>query len=150
MAARAQQRADNIVHIPSPDESQFLLTLFNNHLEDHEKRRYIMEFSHTIIGESHCPGCLKLTLEDKQKCIHFDCPGMCKECAEQIGEECPICNQTQTITCPICKDDKKAHEIAFAPSGCGHAVCWVCMGKAYQVSAQGLRKCPQCRKPWHK
>ena len=46
--------------------------------------------------------------------------------------------------------DKKAHEIAFAPSGCGHAVCWVCMGKAYQVSAQGLRKCPQCRKPWHK
>lgn len=145
--ARSQQR--NPVYLPAPDERVFLLTLFNNHLEDHEKRRYIVEFSHTIIGRSHCSGCLKLTLKDKVKCIHYDCPGMCKECSDKIEDSCPICEKAQIITCPICKDEKKKGEIGFAPSGCGHAVCWACMGKAYQVNARGLRKCPQCREPWH-
>ena len=138
------------IHLPAPDERAFLKMLFNNHLEDHERRRYIVEFSHTIIGESHCAGCLKLTLNDKVKCMHYDCPGMCEECATQIGDSCPICEKAQIVTCPICKDEKKKGEIGFAPSGCGHAVCWACMGKAYQVNAQGLRKCPQCREPWHK
>lgn len=148
--ARVQQRANTTLYLPAPDERAFLLTLFNNHLEDHEKRRYITEFSHTIIGESHCSGCLNVNYQDKVKCIHYDCPGMCEDCAKQIEDTCPICEKAQIITCPICKDEKKKGEIGFAPSGCGHAVCWACMGKAYQVNAQGLRKCPQCREPWHK
>ena len=147
---RNQHHQKITIHLPSPDERAFLKMLFNNHLEDHEKRRYIIEFSHTIIGDSHCSGCLKLTLKDKVKCIHYDCPGMCEECAAQIGDSCPICEKAQLITCPICKDEKEKGEIGFAPSGCGHAVCWACMGKAYQVNARGLRKCPQCREPWHK
>jgi len=148
--ARNQHNQLNTIHLPAPDERAFLKMLFNNHLEDHEKRRYIIEFSHTIIGESHCAGCLKLTLKDKVKCMHYDCPGMCEECETQIGDSCPICEKAQIITCPICKDEKKKGEIGFAPSGCGHAVCWACMGKAYQINASGLRTCPQCRKPWHK
>ena len=148
--ARNQHNQLNTIHLPAPDERAFLKMLFDNHLEDHEKRRYIIEFSHTIIGESHCAGCLKLTLKDKVKCMHYDCPGMCEECETQIGDSCPICEKAQIVTCPICKDEKKKGEIGFAPSGCGHAVCWACMGKAYQVNAQGLRKCPQCREPWHK
>jgi len=147
--SRARHRANTTLYLPAPDERTFLLTLFNNHLEDHEKRRYIVEFSHTIIGKSYCTGCLNITFKDKIKCIHYDCPGMCKECVDKIEDSCPICEKAQIITCPICKDEKKKAELGFAPSGCGHAVCWECMGKAYQVNARGLRKCPQCREPWH-
>jgi len=145
--ARRRLQEQLTLHIPAPDERKFLLMLFNSHLEPHEKRRYITEFSHTIIGNSTCTRCLNLTF-NKKKCLHFECPGMCEDCAKEIDETCPTCNKEQKIICPICKDKKSEDELAPAPSGCGHYVCFECLGKAYQAE-RAINKCPLCRKSWH-
>ena len=147
LLARQRLKGRLTQYIPAPDERKFLLMLFNNHLEPHEKRRYITEYSHTIIGSSTCIRCLNITY-NKKKCLHFECPGMCEGCHKEIGETCPACQKEQKIICPICKDKKSEEELAPAPSGCGHYVCFKCLGKAYQ-SEHPIKKCPLCRKSWH-
>jgi len=137
-----------IIYRPSEDERTFLRQLFNNHLTDEEKKRYIIEYSHTIIGSGTCPRCFGITY-GKMKCLHYDCPGMCDDCYEDIGEKCPLCEKEQILDCPICKEPKKANELCREKSckECGHYVCWICLGKSYGMG-KPVTKCPLCRKSW--
>jgi hypothetical protein len=49
----------------------------------------------------------------------------------------------QVITCPICQEDKKAHELSRSAT-CSHSVCWKCYGLAFQAG-HPIEKCPLCR-----
>ena len=137
-----------IIYKPSPDERSFLRQLFNNHLTDEEKQRYIIEFSHTIIGSGTCPNCFDIT-STKKKCIHYECPGMCDMCYDKIDESCPLGKKPQSLACPICQETKKADELCREKicKDCGHYVCWVCLGKSYGMG-KPITKCPLCRKSW--
>ena len=145
---REEENKTKIIYRPSKDERAFLRQLFNNHLTEEEKKRYIIEYSHTIIGESTCPRCFDITY-GKMKCLHYDCPGMCGDCYEDIDEKCPLCEKVQILNCPICKEPKKANELCREKSciGCGHYVCWTCLGKSYGMG-NPVTKCPLCRKSW--
>ena len=136
-----------MIHLPSPDERRFLQQIFNNHLTDAEKRRYITEFKHTIIGSSTCSVCLHFNNNSSLLCLHPDCPGMCEECFEKMANTCPSCNKEQVLKCPICREDKKPPELAKSQGGCHHYVCYACMGKAYNIG-NPIKKCPLCRGSW--
>ena len=99
-----------IIYKPRPDERAFLRQLFNNHLTDEEKKRYIMEYSNTIVGASTCPRCFDITYT-KKKCLHYECHGMCDTCYDEIDESCPLCEKSQLLKCPICQETKKADEL---------------------------------------
>jgi len=150
-----QNRLDTnptILHIPEPMERALLAQLFNNHLNAEEKRRYLIEYSNTIITSGTCYHCLQYSLLGKRKCLHFDCPGMCVDCYEGMGDSCPACKKKQVAQCPICKDEKTASEMCHHGSRkcfarCGHPVCWSCLGKAYAMG-KPLTKCPLCRASW--
>ena len=141
-------RRTRIIYRPDRDERAFMKQLFNNHLTEEEKKRYIIEYSHTIIGKTTCARCFNVAYE-KKKCLHYDCPGMCDDCYDDIDEKCPLCKKEQTLTCPICKDLKKTDELCREKSckGCGHYVCWSCLGKSYGMG-KPITKCPLCRKSW--
>ena len=110
-----------------------------------DKKRYIIEFSHTTVGKKICIRCLHLT-EKKKKCLHCDCPGMCDNCYDEIEKTCPVCLKEQKIKCPICLDMKEKADLAPG-SSCGHYICWCCLGKSYQCRKQ-IKKCPLCRQDW--
>lgn len=142
-----ETRVDRIViNQPSDSELALMRQLFNNYLTRQEKRRFIMEYSHTILGKGTCYLCLNVA-KTKSKCLHFDCPGMCEVCYEKIDDHCPTCNKKQTINCPICKDVMEKDNIGKGEN-CHHYVCWTCLGKAYQGGTP-ITKCPLCRKAWH-
>ena len=141
-----------VVYKAPPMERALLEQIFNHHLTDEEKKRYIEEFSNTIIASQNCSGCLGVVVDKKQKCLHYSCPGMCGACYEKIDDKCPICKKSQVETCPICREDKPPTELCYHGNNkhfarCGHPVCWECMGKAY-VSGHPIVKCPLCRVPW--
>lgn len=143
---------ENFIYEAPPMERALLKQIFNHHLTDEEKKRYIEEFSNTIIASQNCSGCLGVVLDGKKKCLHYNCPGMCGACYEKMGNKCPICEKTQVATCPICKEDKLPADLCHHANNkhfarCGHPVCWQCMGKAY-VSGHPIVKCPLCRVPW--
>ena len=142
----------HIIYKAPPMERALLEHIFNYHLTKREKKRYIEEFSNTIIASQNCSGCLGVVLDEKKKCLHYNCPGMCDICYEEMGDKCPICKKTQVATCPICKEDKPTVDLCHHANNkhfarCGHPVCWHCMGKAY-VSGHPIVKCPLCRVPW--
>jgi hypothetical protein len=107
-----------LIYLPSPMERALLEQIFNHHLTDREKKRYIYEFSNTIIATHNCPICKK----------------------PQVAT-CPICKEEKP-SIELCHHANNKH---FAR--CGHPVCWECMGKAY-VSGRPLVKCPLCRVSW--
>ena len=140
-----------IIYAPPLMERAFLRQIFNNHLTTEDKQRYIVEFSNTIIGSQTCYTCLQLT-ENKRKCLHYECPGMCKSCYDKMDEKCPACEKEQKVICPICRDVKIAEELCHYENGkgfvhCGHPICWECLGKGYALG-KPLHKCPICRANW--
>ena len=141
-----------IIYAPPLMERAFLRQIFNNHLTTEEKKRYIVEFSNTIIGSGTCYTCLQLT-EHKRKCLHYECPGMCKSCYDTMDDKCPACEKEQKVICPICRDVKIASDVCHHENGkgfvhCGHPVCWECLGKGYALG-KPLYKCPICRAIWN-
>ena len=140
-----------IVYQPSMMERAFLRQIFNNHLSDDEKRRYIVEYSNTIVGEGTCYKCLNIA-KKKRKCLHYDCPGMCKFCYDKMDDKCPACEKEQTIVCPVCLELKSADELCHHESKvefvhCGHPICWGCLGKSFAFG-KAITKCPLCRANW--
>ena len=141
-----------IIYHPSPMERVFLQQLFNNHLTIEEKKRYIAEFSNTIIGAHTCIRCLGFSPKGKKKCLHYDCPGMCKRCYDEIDDHCPTCKKEQKMKCPICLEEKMTNDLCYHGNSkhlaqCGHPVCWICLGKAYSLG-KPLTECPLCRASW--
>lgn len=51
-------------------------------------------------------------------------------------------------TCPICLDKKTKDQLCIAEGGCGHSVCWKCLGQAIKAH-RPLNKCPLCRGQFH-
>ena len=132
-------------YVPHPHEEAFLRQIFNNHLTSEDKKRYLLEFSHTIISKKTCIRCLNWA-KIKKKCLHCDCPGMCEKCYDEMDKTCLVCLKEQQIKCPICLNMKIEAELAPGAS-CGHYVCWSCLGKSYQCRKQ-IKKCPLCRTDW--
>lgn len=151
---RAQETRieQDIIYRPSPMERAFLQQLFNNHLTLEEKKRYITEFSNTIIGSHTCVRCLGFAPKGKKKCLHYDCPGMCMTCYDEIDDHCPTCKKEQKMKCPICLEDKTTKDLCYHGNSkhvaqCGHPICWICLGKAYSLG-KPLTECPLCRASW--
>ena len=131
----------NITFIPHPHERKFMIQMFS-HLPDDLKRRYLIEYSHTIIGKSWCHICMNLSL-NKKKCLHHECPGMCENCYLKLGDTCPACHRGQEIDCPICREPKTAKDL-HTLEGCHHSVCYKCFTNA-SLAKKPLLKCPVCR-----
>jgi len=140
-----------IIYKPPPMERAFLRQLFNCHLTEEEKKRYVVEFSNTIIGSGTCFLCLNLARK-KRKCLHYECPGMCDDCYEMMEDSCPACERPQEAICPICREAKGREELCHRESSgkvadCGHAICWECLGKGYAMG-KPVHECPVCRRAW--
>ena len=140
-------RPPSTVFLPPPHERAFLRQIFNNHLTEAEKRRYIVEFKHTVVGSSTCYACLNIDYTEHKKCLHPDCHGMCSKCFESMGDCCPSCGKEQIIQCPICREDKKKDALAKSKGGCNHYICYACLGKAYSLN-KPITQCPLCRGSW--
>ena len=134
-----------IKYQPHPDEYKLLKELFDK-LKDEEKKQLITKYKNTDIGKSICGTCLKYSLQNKTKCIHFDCPGQCLACFNKMGENfktCTACNKKQEMECPICTEVYNAKHLTHF--SCRHCVCWQCYCRSY-ISNKPLKKCPLCRK----
>ena len=126
------------------DETKLLFDSLYKKLSETEKREFLKQHQNTWLSIATCTACLK-RCDEKIKCLHSDCPGMCKKCTEKLQscKNCPACNKKQEITCPICMDTKKASELVKSVSCC-HSVCWKCYGMAFQ-SGHPILDCPLCR-----
>ena len=96
------------------------------------------------IGKSYCFSCYKLNLK-KHKCIHFDCPGMCYQCINNVLtlDKCPACKKPQVIQCPICLEKWSVRSCKIM--NCGHGVCYKCMNRSWKEMGKGVIQCPTCR-----
>ncbi len=126
------------------DETKKLFDALYKNLSESDKREFLKQHKDTWLSKATCTACLK-RCDEKTKCLHSDCPGMCKKCAQKLEccENCPACNKKQEITCPICMDTKKASELVKSV-GCCHSVCWKCYGMAFK-SGHPILNCPMCR-----
>lgn len=126
------------------EETKRLFDDLYKKMNESEKREFLTKHKDTWLSKATCTACLH-RCDDKIKCLHSDCPGMCKKCAEKLEtcENCPACNKKQEICCPICMEDKKASELVKSV-GCCHSVCWKCYGMAFR-SGHPILNCPMCR-----
>lgn len=111
------------------------------------------KYAHTSFFKNRCK-CCDSFMETKYTCIHADsCSGMCKSCHERSiassdgVSTCPSCNQPQTLTCPICTEDKRSHELLMSKN-CTHGICLTCFADSYR-SGHTIDKCPMCRCDFH-
>ena len=96
------------------------------------------------IAKSNCFSCHKLSIK-KHKCIHFDCPGMCYECINNVLtlDQCPACKKPQIIQCPICLEKWSVRSCKIM--NCGHGICYKCLNRSWTEMGKGVKQCPQCR-----
>ena len=127
--------------MPSPSEYQLMKRMFA-HLTPELKQQYMMEFSHTILGSRICALCSNFDY-NKKKCIHFNCPGMCEDCYNNMGDMCPLCKKEQKIECPICQETKTSEKICILKN-CRHPICYKCFTES-AMAKKLIKKCPICR-----
>lgn len=130
-----------ILYIPHPHERLLMERMFER-LPIDFRQQLLIEFKHTIIGKSWCHLCMKLAYT-KQKCLHFECPGMCDDCYMKLDETCPACHRNQEIDCPICREPKKKEDL-HTLAACHHSICHKCFTLA-SLARKPLLKCPVCR-----
>ena len=115
-----------------------------NKLDDVEKKIFLEKHKNTYLGQTTCSNCLENCLsETKQKCVNYECAGMCEKCHEQLGDKCSVCNADQVIECPICQETKEGSYFCNS-AHCRHSVCFECCGRAFQ-SGHPIMNCPLCR-----
>jgi hypothetical protein len=124
------------------DDATMLVRELYNTLDHAGKKRFIAKHHKTFIGKYTCGNCL-CYVEEKSKCLHADCGGLCKDCHSALGDVCGACGKTQVIECPICQDEKKGEEMVKSHNCC-HSICWSCYGRAAH-SGNSIEKCPLCR-----
>ena len=122
-------------------EKEIITNIFSS-LSETPKR---VENLFNTINENFCKGCYKMCVK-KFKCIHFDCPGMCQECIQQVTstKECPACKKPQILTCPICIEQWNVRSCKIL--NCGHGICYKCCNRKWNEMGEGIIICPQCRK----
>jgi len=125
------------------DEMRKMLHELYQGLEDEEKRAFLQKHKDTFLAKQVCMVCLDHT-ENKVKCIHADCIGMCEACRDKhAGDMCLACGASQTVMCPVCQNEQPASSLARS-SNCSHSVCWKCYGQAYKCG-HPINACPVCR-----
>jgi len=141
---RSQKNKRDLLQVRKMNETNQLFDALYEKLPIAEKRAFLNEHKNTWLGRATCTACLG-RCNDKHKCLHSDCPGMCSNCAKNLESctNCPACQKKQVITCPICQEDKKPHELARSAT-CSHSVCWKCYGLAFQAG-HPIENCPLCR-----
>lgn len=122
-------------------EKEIITNIFSS-LSETPKR---VENLFNTINENFCKGCYKMCVK-KFKCIHFDCPGMCQECIQQVTstKQCPACKKPQILTCPICIEQWNVRSCKIL--NCGHGICYKCCNRKWNEMGEGIIICPQCRK----
>lgn len=130
------------IYEPSPDEYQLMTQLFNHLPNVKTKKRFLMEYSHTVLGKGLCANCGGLAI-DKKFCVQRDCIGMCEGCNKWVHENCPVCNKKQVVTCPICQEEKDRDDVCILKN-CRHPVCNNCFTKS-AVANKLITRCPICR-----
>lgn len=144
--SQAQHKYDTVlsrqlVYLPHPNERALMKEMFR-HIPTDIKSRLIIEFKSTIIGTSWCHICMNATF-NKQHCLHFECPGMCEGCYENLDHTCLACHRGQEIDCPICRESKTAKDL-HTLENCHHSICLKCFTNA-SLAKKPLTRCPVCR-----
>lgn len=145
-------RTPNQEEQPNPEDGKLIDNLMS--IVSSEDRERLMEIhKESPYVKNMCPVC-KIKTGRSNKCIHSDCGGMCSDCARDFqeiggndGAKCPSCDKTQTLTCPICTDEKQASEVIMGKH-CSHSVCLKCFADSYR-SGRTITKCPMCRESFH-
>ena len=142
-----------------PDNIRLFITFISNQIIKSNKAemdiicRVLCAFCETpnstrnffeLITKNHCHGCHKI-VNDKVKCIHFDCNGMCRDCFSKLfeSETCPACKKPQILNCPICLERWDVRSCRVLK--CGHGICYKCITRSLIEQKQDILKCPQCR-----
>ena len=128
-----------ILYIPHPHERLLMERMFER-LPIDFRQQLLIEFKHTIIGKSWCHLCMNLSYS-KQKCLHFECPGMCDDCYMKLDETCPACHRNQEIDCPICREPKRQKDL-HTLSMCHHSICLKCFTLASFVILYATKPYP--------
>jgi hypothetical protein len=129
---------------------------YNPRTQSELMQEILNQFPNSTFSKKTCSVCLKFAGNDKKKCMHIDCPGMCIEChSSNFGnafesiecESCPSCKKEQKSTCPICLYDKKQDELIYGDN-CSHSICCKCFCSSF--SSTPIVDCPLCRKNFKK
>jgi hypothetical protein len=127
------------------DETKSLFYKLYKNLSQEEKRVFLKENSTSWLSKETCSVCLN-KCSKKNKCVHYDCEGMCDNCFKNkldTEHKCKACKKTQDIQCPICFTEKPLSDMCKSKSCC-HYVCWSCYGRAFH-SGNPIYNCPTCR-----
>lgn len=133
-----------------------LWSSYNPRTQSEVMQEILNQFPNSTFSKKTCSVCLKFAGNDKKKCMHNDCMGMCIECHKQnFGdaiesidcESCPSCKKVQKSTCPICLSDKKHEELMYGDN-CSHSICCKCFCTSF--SSTPIVDCPLCRKNFKK
>ena len=94
--------------------------------------------------ENICGSCF--SCKATTPCVHFDCPGACAECREELDEDdkCCTCGKSQQMQCPICFDTFSPNNLEILK--CRHCICLRCYLRSFKLKKQ-IKKCPTCRAP---
>ena len=126
------------------NEAVLMVDDLYNKLDDVEKKIFLEKHKNTYLGHTTCANCLeKCFSETKQKCVNYECAGMCGKCHEKLGDKCSVCNADQVIECPICQETKESSLFCHS-TNCRHSVCFECCGRAFH-SGHPIMNCPLCR-----
>lgn len=126
------------------DEALLILKDLFGKLSRKDKLALLERHHKTFMGRHTCRACLTLC-NKLTYCIHTDCTGLCKSCAEKNKDTCLACGQKQEKECPICQEKKSNDDlIASSSESCRHTVCYKCYAMAFQ-QGHPIWNCPLCR-----
>lgn len=140
---------DNIGKLAGMEKTRQMLKDLFDKMSPEEKKEFLKGNSNTWLSKTTCTVCMN-TCEEKKKCVHLGCGGMCPSCHDAFqsnqdaNKKCPCCGESQRKQCPICQEEKEECQLVKADGGCGHSVCWECFGKAYKAG-RPVDSCPLCR-----
>lgn len=130
------------------DKDKTIFELFNS---IQNKKEYLHNNPNPYIAKLVCGNCLEIC-ENKTKCIHLGCIGLCKECTDSESKDiCLSCNKKREIECPICFEICKETNVFKNPSGkCEHSICYKCFQSSFYDAKKPIEKCPLCREDFVK
>jgi|TARA_B100000795_G_scaffold245967_1_gene211400 hypothetical protein len=139
-----EKEKDLLLKIKNMKDTRNMFEQLYSNLTNDDKRGFIKMNSDAWLHKITCLSCLNIS-EDKNKCMHHDCSGICPSCTELWDKNttCPSCKKEQKIKCPICWCEKTSQELTKSVS-CPHSVCWECYGKAFRAQ-KPIYNCPLCR-----
>ncbi len=59
------------------------------------------------------------------------------------NDNCPACNRSQEVDCPICLEKWSVRSCRIM--SCGHGICYKCIARSWSEQEEDITQCPQCR-----